>query len=269
MQGIYITLMQPEPTNAANSIDALLLLAGSSAAFVASAGPAEASKLGGLADSAWEALGGGPSDLVFPEEFVGVWEVTSILTKVDTPLGEDAVPNLQAVRRAQREDLDRPTAYQVSFTRNGAGRVVYDRAFNTAAMLSMYYDKTLSFKERIAWSIDDPNVLTLQMPGMSVRTRVTRRSEDFPQPDRIDTSEYVESVYETGADGAPRIKASQCFTKYKFRSEQAAAADGGPAIVATQVVSDFLTPYDGEQAFLANMNKPYAQYTYRMAFRRA
>lgn len=25
-----------------------------------------------------------------------VWDVTSILTKVDTPLGEDAVPNLQA-----------------------------------------------------------------------------------------------------------------------------------------------------------------------------
>ncbi|KAG2437242.1 hypothetical protein HXX76_005905 [Chlamydomonas incerta] len=241
-----------------------------SAAIVAAAPPtAEASKLGGLADSAWEALGGGPSDLVFPDEFVGVWDVTSILTKVDTPLGEDAVPNLQAVRRAQREDLDRPTQYQVSFTRNGGGRVVYDRAFNTAAMLSMYYDKTMSFTERIDWNIDDPNVLTLQMPSMSVRTRVTRRSEDFPQPDRIETSEYVESVYDTGADGAPRIKASQCFTKYKFRSEQAAAADGGPAIVATQVVSDFLTPFDGEQAYLASMNKPYAQYTYRMAFRRA
>ena len=35
---------------------------------------------------------------------------------------------------------------------------------------------------------------------------------------------------------------AQCFTKYKWRDEAAAA--GGPAIVATQVVSDFLTAYD-------------------------
>ena len=35
---------------------------------------------------------------------------------------------------------------------------------------------------------------------------------------------------------------AQCFTKYKWRDEAAAA--GGPAIVATQVVSDFLTVYD-------------------------
>ncbi|EFJ51227.1 hypothetical protein VOLCADRAFT_103598 [Volvox carteri f. nagariensis] len=232
-----------------------------------SASPASASKLPFL-DAGWEALGGGPADLVFPEEFLGAWEVTSVLTRVDTPLGEEAVPNLAAVRRAQREDLDRRTSYQVAFVRNGTGRVVYDRRFNTASMLSMYYDKTMSFLERISWDINDPNVLILSMPGMSVRTRVTRRSEEFPQTDRIETSEYVESVYDTGDGGAPRIKASQCFTKYKWRSAEAALRDQGPTIVATQVVSDFLTPYDGEQQYLKAMNKPYAQYTYRMAFRR-
>jgi hypothetical protein len=36
-----------------------------------------------------------------------------------------------------------------------------------------------------------------------------------------------------------------------------------------QVVSDYLTPYDGEQLYLRTMNKPVALYTYRMAFRRA
>ncbi|GLC41532.1 hypothetical protein PLESTB_001000800 [Pleodorina starrii] len=232
-----------------------------------SPGPASASKLPFL-DAGWEALGGGPADLVFPEEFLGVWDVTSVLSRVETPLGEDAVPNLAAVRRAQREDLDHKTSYQVAFVRNGAGKVVYDRRFNTASMLSMYYDNTMSFTERIRWNIDDPNVLSLAMPGMSVRTRVTRRSEDLPQPDRIETSEYVESVYDSGDGGAPRIKASQCFTKYKWRSAEAAARDAGPAIVATQVVSDYLTPYDGEQQYLMAMNKPYAQYTYRMSFRR-
>lgn len=34
---------------------------------------AEASKLGAAADSAWEALGGGPADLTFPESWIGVW----------------------------------------------------------------------------------------------------------------------------------------------------------------------------------------------------
>lgn len=36
---------------------------------------------------------------------------------VETPLGEDAVPNLMALRRAQREDLNRPVRYQVSLTK--------------------------------------------------------------------------------------------------------------------------------------------------------
>jgi hypothetical protein len=35
------------------------------------------------------------------------------------------------------------------------------------------------------------------------------------------------------AGGAPRVKASQCFTKYLWRDE--AEAGEGPAIVATQV----------------------------------
>jgi hypothetical protein len=69
--------------------------------------------------------------------------------------------------------------------------------------------------------------------------------------------------------GQPRVKASQCFTKYKHRDEEAAAAANGPAIVATQVVSDYLTPYDGDAAFLRAGNRPVTTYTYRMAFTRA
>lgn len=35
-----------------------------------------------------------------------------------------------------------------------------------------------------------------------------------------------------------------------------------------QVVSDYLTPYDGEAAYLSAQNRPVAVYTYRMAFTR-
>lgn len=40
---------------------------------------------------------------------------------------------------------------------------------------------------------------------------------------------------DTAVAARPRVKASQCYTKYKWRDEKAAEAAGGPAIVATQV----------------------------------
>ena len=41
-------------------------------------------------------MGGGPSDLTFPvSPFLGRWDVTSTLIKVDLPLGPDFVPDMQ------------------------------------------------------------------------------------------------------------------------------------------------------------------------------
>ena len=45
-----------------------------------------ASSLPFAADNAWEAIGGGPADLVFPDEFIGVWQVRqrcSALQQID------------------------------------------------------------------------------------------------------------------------------------------------------------------------------------------
>lgn len=94
-----------------------LALAGAATWTLALAPPpptATASKLPALADRAWEALGGGPSDLTFPPTWAGVWEVTSVLVRVDTPLGSEAVPDIAPVRRALSEDLNKPIRYQVS-----------------------------------------------------------------------------------------------------------------------------------------------------------
>ncbi|KAI8471550.1 MAG: hypothetical protein J3K34DRAFT_520489 [Monoraphidium minutum] len=252
------------------------LLAGGAAAAVgvaaqlAAAAPAAASKLGGAVDSAWEALGGGPPDLFFPDTFLGTWDVVSTLVKVETPLGEEKLPNPAVVQRAREADLGQPNGYQVSFVRNGSGRVIFDRRFNMTAMMAQYYPgSNVDFAGRIQWNPDDPNILQLRMPagGPDVRTRVTRRSEvDKREASRIETSEFLEQVFESA--GSTRVKASQCFTKYLYRDEAAAATDGGPAIVATQVVSDYLTPYDGEAAYLAARNQPVAVYTYKMAFTR-
>ena len=42
-------------------------------------------------------------------------------------------------------------------------------------------------------------------------------------------------LYDSPGRGEPKIKASQCFTKYKWRDSAAAQRESGPQIVATQV----------------------------------
>lgn len=249
------------------------MLAVGAAASVLGLGPepAEASKLPAFADSAWEAMGGGGADLYFPDMFLGVWDVTSVLTKLDTPMGEEFVPDMKQVQRAATTELNQATRFQVKFVRNEAGKVIFDRRFNTASLISMYYGDSLNMDDRITWNPEDPNVLLLALPkGLIIRTRVTRRSEDIPEPDRIETSEYIEQVFDDGVSTSPKVKASQCFTKYKWREMTPdLIAANGPGVIATQVVSDFLTPYDGDELYIRAMNKPVVQYTYKMQFRPA
>lgn len=45
---------------------------------------------------------------------------------------------------------------QVAFMRNATGKVVYDRRFNTTALLATYYGSNVDFAGRISW---DPQVL--------------------------------------------------------------------------------------------------------------
>ena len=42
-------------------------------------------------------------------------------------------------------------------------------------------------------------------------------------------------VYASPGRREPKVKASQCFTKYKWRDSAAAQRESGPQIVATQV----------------------------------
>ena len=59
------------------------------------------------------------------------------------------------------------------------------------------------------------------------------------------------------------MKASRLLTKWKFREE---APEGEPLIVATQVMSDYLTSYDGEKKLLDSQGKPVSVWTYKMSF---
>lgn len=73
-------------------------------------------------------------------------------------------------------------------------------------------------------------------------------------------------VFDNSAYRTPKVTASQCFTKYKWRSKEEAQRDGGPTIIATQVVSDYLTTSAGEQLMMESKGRPVVIRTYRMAF---
>ena len=93
---------------------------------------------------------------------------------------------------------------------------------------------------------------------------MTRRLRDAPEARRLETSEFFRQTFSSAEGQSSRVKASQCFTKYKFRKE--AEANGGPVVVATQVVSDFLTSYDDQALYMKTMNQPIVKYTYKMTF---
>jgi len=71
---------------------------------------------------------------------------------------------LQVVERAQKEDLQHPQKYLVSFMHNSRGQVVIDRRFNTSQLVSLYLDKPVP-EDVIAWNPDNPNQLRMALPG--------------------------------------------------------------------------------------------------------
>ncbi|KAA6425870.1 MAG: hypothetical protein FRX49_04245 [Trebouxia sp. A1-2] len=255
-----------EPQFAHLSRRQLLQIAGATALVLQGTPEAKASLFPEAVDNAWSSIGGGPSDLTFPELFLGTWKVQTTLVKVDTPLGPDFVPDLKVVERAQKEDLQHPQKYLVSFMHNNRGQVITDRRFNTSQLVSLYLDKPVP-EDVITWNPDNPNQLRMALPGsMTINTRVTRRSQETPTLDKINTSEYFQQIFETPGRPQAKVKASQCYTKYKFRSQEAADRQAGPAIVATQVISDYLTAYDGELRLIKAQNRPVVVYTYSMVF---
>ena len=286
--------------------DSLFLLASllSPPLFALFPSPAKASKLGSVVDTLWANTTGAPADLYYPPTFEGLWDCRSELVKVETPLGLEMLDDTkkQQVDRARREDLGKGLIYQISFTKNEQGLIIADRAFNTASLLSLYMlpmnksspsDPSSSssspsivdmerersrliaeLRGRIEWNASDPNDLRINLGGgKRVFTRVTKRSnQPIPDSNRLECSEYFEQVFDSNSETGPRVTASRCFTKYKWRTQAQAQAQAQdpmalPEIVATQVVSDYLTPFDGnEMAAARTMGQAVSIYTYRMSF---
>jgi hypothetical protein len=174
-----------------------------------------------------------------------------------------------------------------------------DRSYNVVTMAEATA-KAYDVIRDVEWDVDDPNTLRAVLPGdgRSVFFRVNQRSEEYPEPDRIETSEVAQIVFEggdrgngltavTGADGfggdrpaggagafvetpdargaLPKVKSSRTYTKWKFRPVE--KAGDGPVVVASQNVYDYLTSFD--RGFLESKGEPVTQYTYKLALFKA
>ncbi len=292
---------------ASTSAAALVSLLGAAAAALPPP-PAAASKLPAAVDAAWASVTGAPPDLFFPPAFAGTFDARSTLISAEAPLGEAALPpaGAAALARARAEDLGVTISYRARWIpaprppagaaaaggEDGGGPwVILDRAFNTASLLSATAGIPGLSSSDVAWDPSDPNDLRLTLPGGagSVSLRVTKRSEAPGPPGsrRLETSEFSRQVFEGGrvvegppspsSEGRavpPRVTASQCFSKWHWRDRvDAVGADvegaPGPTIIATQVVSSFLTPDDpggiSPASLGAGGGTAVAVYTYRLA----
>ena len=172
----------------------------------------------GLVSDAWSTISGAPSDLTFPEDFLGTWLCYSTLTRVDTPQGEELVQDLAVVNRARR-DVGSQIVYPMRFVRNDQGRVVMDRAYNVVKMAEATA-KQYNVIEAVEWDVNDPNVLrgSIGGDGRSVFFRVNQRSEEYPAPDRIETSEVAQIVFDGGDNGGTRRRRRRRRTGFRTPS---------------------------------------------------
>ena len=211
-----------------------------------------------------------PRDLEFPPFFEGVWKVTSVLTKIDVPYGEAAVPDIRVVRRAQSEDLNRRVSYSIKFIRgskqsgDSADFVVMDRKFNTAALISEYMpgmsiDRAM---ERIQWAPVSPDRMVVNLPGgLTVTTDVTRRSQERTADDALTTNEFTQQFFDSS--NGVKLKASRAYTKWRWRD-----SGDGKQIAASQIIADYRDPADpgtlSAGVPLQSVGQPVVLMTYRM-----
>ena len=80
-------------------------------------------------------------------------------------MGKQGGCYMQVVERAQKEDLQQPQKYLVSFMRNNRGQVIIDRRFNTSQLVSLYLDRPVP-EDVITWNPDNPNQLKMALPGL-------------------------------------------------------------------------------------------------------
>ena len=144
-----------------------------------------------------------------------------------------------------------------------------DRKFNTGSLLSKYLDlNDQELCDRIIWEVESPGTTLVSLPGgLRISTNVLRRSEEYLKQDLLETSEFIQQLFDDPKSQEVRLKYSQTYMKYRWRQAYG-PNDQKPLIVATQVISDYLSPYDRKATDLASLGRPVTLYHYQLSFRK-
>lgn len=268
-------LAQPVCKTGEKSLLRRTVLTAAAAAPVVLSPCLSAQALPDAATDLWEKFGGGPADLYYPEAFMGSWMVTSTLVSVEVPMGDEMLTDARAVKRS-RAKINLPLSYEQRFIREANGKVISDRPYNVDSLTTATLGG-VKMIDGIQWDPQNPNVMRINITTGSEKmeseifSRVTKRFKEEPEAYRLSTSEVVEQVFPQGEGRPPKVKASRCLSKYKWRSEK--EAKGGPIIVGTQIVTDLMTAFDSiDSGLIASViegnDRPAVVYTYRLAFQR-
>ena len=166
------------------------------------------------------------NDLIYPDWFEGLWEVTSL--DLDAP--DDA-----------------PLNHQARFVRDGRGRLVGDRRFNATAIgRALLGDQLLRVE-------DDPASANRQMAllkgDLRLETSVTGRRQESSAPDTFLADELVLQILH--APGPPRLSRIETLSRY---------SRCGDAICAEQWQGRYASP--GESL----RDQAVAQHHYQLRF---
>lgn len=222
----------PPPQNISTRRSLLVSFAAAAASTAATLGSSDDALAlsNGAVSDAWATISGAQSDLTFPDEFLGTWLCYSSLTRVDTPQGPGLVQDMAVVDRA-RSDVGGQVIYPMRFIKNNQGRVVMDRAYNVVKMAEATA-RAYNVIDAVEWDADDPNTLRAEIrgDGRSVFFRVNQRSEEFPAPDRIETSEVAQIVFDGGENGGYAVAPAQQATAPGEGGDDSVVVGAGAAL---------------------------------------
>mmetsp|Transcript_40662 Transcript_40662/g.115897 ORF Transcript_40662/g.115897 Transcript_40662/m.115897 type:complete len:224 (-) Transcript_40662:187-858(-) len=143
----------------------------------------------------------GPPDVYYPASWLGKWERRESVVSVTAPEGPSKVDPPHLLSDAEKL-LNRTIVFPVRYIERGSG-VVMDRAFvwgNTESARRYCIESggggVLPIGEvsgyPTRWSESNPNILTIDMPGGTIREmKVTKRAFEQPSDDTFGFSEYM------------------------------------------------------------------------------
>lgn len=227
-------------------------------------------------------------DLIYPNGFLGRWQVTTRLVDLAAPLAPDVVtPGFEG----NRDYLGEPITFEARFVR-GSGKprsaswpvplplprrqlsVVADRAFNGLNLTRAYLEQKMPGQGDLVQQIKvDPNNPNRQVtlmkdvrsqepsPSRSLEATITGRASEIPTPEQFITSEVFQQVFR----GLPQpyLNEVESTTAYQCAGP---CAEAPATITADQATAIYLSPQDPD--FFKAGSTPVALYRYEMVFER-